>query len=106
MKVLHLPFGYPPDPPGGTEVYVRGLCRALGDRGVECAVAAPATGAPEVYEVDGVAVRRFPFDPADDLRDLYGPGCPRAAREVAALVRAEGADVVHLHACTRAVSPA
>ena len=29
MKILHFPFGYAPDPPGGTEAYVRGLCAAL-----------------------------------------------------------------------------
>ncbi len=106
MKVLHLPFGYAPDPPGGTEAYVRGLCAALRARGVECAVAAPATGEPGRYEVDGVSVHRFGFDPTDDPRALHGPGCARAVREAMEVVRAEGADVVHLHAYTRAVSPA
>ena len=106
MKVLHLPFGYPPDPPGGTEVYVRGLCRALAERGVASAVAAPTTGVAEEYEVDGVSVHRFGFDPPADLRDHHGPGCPRAVREVMRIVREERADVVHLHASTRAVSPA
>lgn len=106
MKVLHLPFGYAPDPPGGTEAYVRGLCAALRRRGVECAVAAPATGEAGRYEVDGVSVHRFGFDPTDDPRELHGPGCARAVREAMEVVRAEGADVVHLHAYTRAVSPA
>ncbi|HYW09930.1 MAG TPA: glycosyltransferase, partial [Longimicrobium sp.] len=105
MKTLHLPFGYPPDPPGGTEVYVRGLCRSLRARGVECAVAAPTTGPAGRYEVDGVDVHRFGFDETDDPRELHGPGCPRAVREFLGVMEMERPDVVHLHSFTRAVSP-
>ena len=42
MKVLHVPFGYYPDPVGGTEVYVAELASALRRLGIDSAVAAPA----------------------------------------------------------------
>ena len=103
MKVLQVPFGFPPDPVGGTEVYVEGLARALREYGVESVVAAP--GSARAYDHHGLAVRRFeatsgPIDPAV----LYGPGDPVAARAFGRILDEERPDVVHLHAFTPAVS--
>jgi len=41
MKVIHIPFGFAPDPVGGTEVYVAQLARDLQQLGVDAIIAAP-----------------------------------------------------------------
>ena len=57
MRVVHVPFGYFPDPVGGTEVYVAELARGLQSRGIESVVAAPARSlGSERYDHDGVPV--------------------------------------------------
>jgi hypothetical protein len=58
MRTLHLCYSFPPDPPGGTEVYVASLCRGLAAQGISAMVAAPGERE-DSYEVDGIAVRRF-----------------------------------------------
>ena len=105
MRVVHVPFGYFPDPVGGTEVYVAELARGLGARGVESTVAAPtARAGTERYEHDGVAVRRFSVDPHASVGELYGEGDPAAAKAIGAILDDVRADVLHLHAFTRAAS--
>lgn len=105
MKVVHVPFGYFPDAAGGTEVYVAELARGLAARGVESVVAAPSVhGASERYEHDGVAVHRFGIDPHASVSDLYGEGDPAAAAAIGAILGDVRADVLHLHAFTRAAS--
>ena len=104
MKVLHVPFGFYPDPPGGTEVYVAGLAAELQARGVDVVVAAPGR-CEQAYTHAGLAVRRFAL--AADVRDpreLYGEGDPRAAASFARFLDQERPDIVHLHAFTRGVS--
>jgi len=106
MKVVHVPFGYYPDVVGGTEVYVAGLARGLRARGVESVVAAPAhesLGAAR-YDHDGTPVYRFPMSPAATVEDVYGDGDERAASAIAATLDDARADVLHLHAFTRAAS--
>ena len=51
IRVVHVPFGFPPDPVGGTEVYVESLARELQARGVEAIVAAP--GEEAAYALEG-----------------------------------------------------
>lgn len=105
MRVVHVPFTYHPDAVGGTEVYVAELARELAPLGIESVVAAPASGqAGARYDYDGVAVHRFPVAPSDDIRDVYGDGDARAAAALDAVVAEERADVIHLHAFTRAAS--
>jgi glycosyltransferase involved in cell wall biosynthesis len=105
MKVLHLPFGYYPDAVGGTEVYVAELARGLEAHGVESAVAAPsADWRADEYQHDGVHVHRFSLGECRDVADLYGDGDEAAARAIAAIIDDIGADVLHLHAFTRAAS--
>ena len=105
MRVVHVPFGYFPDAVGGTEVYVSELARALRARGVESIVAAPASDdASRTYEHDGIPVVRFPIAPPDDVAELYGEGDEAAARAIAAILDDVDADVLHLHAFTRAAS--
>ena len=105
MKVVHVPFGYYPDAGGGTEVYVAELARGLRARGVESVVAAPsASPTPERYEHAGTPVYRFTMSPVADVDDLYGDGDVQAARAIGAILDDVRADVLHLHAFTRAAS--
>lgn len=103
MKILHLVYSFLPDPPGGTELYVETLCRALNRRGVSNVVAAPALVA-AAYEWAGFPVRRFAVDGAPPtVTRVYGAD-PRAAAHFAEILAAEQPDVVHQHALTPACS--
>jgi len=105
MRIVHVPFGYYPDPVGGTEVYVAELARGLRSRGVESIVAAPSAAlGRERYDHDGTAVFRFPVPPASGVEDLYGEGDASAAESIGGILDEVGADVLHLHAFTRAAS--
>jgi glycosyltransferase involved in cell wall biosynthesis len=105
MRVVHVPFGYYPDAVGGTEAYVAELARGLRVRGVDSVVAAPAgsLGAHR-YDHDGTPVYRFAMSPTDDVGELYGEGDPDAASAVSRILDEVRADVLHLHAFTRAAS--
>lgn len=103
MKVLHVPYSYPPDAPGGTEQYVAGLCEDLARLGIGAAVAAPAA-ASWSYVHQGVPVRRFAVGAALELEALYGAGDPQAAASFGAVLDDERPDVVHMHALTPACS--
>ena len=103
MKVLHVPYSYPPDAPGGTELYVAGLCDDLVALGIDAAVAAPAASSGS-YVHQGVPVRRFSVGAALELEALYGAGDSQAAASFAAVLDDERPDVVHMHALTAACS--
>lgn len=90
--VLQVAFGYFPDAAGGTEVYVRGLVRALADHGIAGAVAAPGLETGQ-YAVDGVPVRRYRARPVSG-----------ATSEFAAVLDALRPDLVHFHALSPAVN--
>ena len=105
MKVVHVPFGYYPDAVGGTEVYVAELARGLEPHGIESVIAAPSSrGRADEYQHDGVRVYRFSVGKCNDVSDLYGDGDDTAAHALAAILDDVGADVLHLHAFTRAAS--
>ena len=95
-------FSFPPDPPGGTEIYVAELCRNLQPLSVTNVVAAPATRDAR-YKIDGLDVRRFAGAEALSLEALYG-GDPTAAASFARVLDEERPDVVHQHAFTSACS--
>lgn len=104
MKVLHVPYSFPPDPPGGTEIYVDGLCRALAAHGIESVVAAPAAAA-RAYDIDGLQVRRFACsDEAMSLDALYGGGDPIATAAFGLVLDEVRPDIVHMHAISPACS--
>lgn len=103
MKVLHVPYGYYPDPVGGTEVYVQSLCRALQARELDVTIAAPGS-ANDAYVHAGIQVRRFGIAPHLDLRSQYGAGDAVAAANFGRVLDLERPDIVHLHAYTSAVS--
>ena len=103
MRVLHVTYGYWPDPVGGTEQYVAALARELRNLGVESVVAAPGA-ADDRHEHDGIRVRRFRHA-ADDvsLESLYG-GDARAAEAFDEILHDEAPDLVHQHAWSPACS--
>jgi len=107
VRVVHVPFGYFPDPVGGTEVYVAQLARDLRAHGVESVVAAPVDASVShryEYEYDGIPVCRFGVAAPSSVAELYGEGDEAAARSLAAILDDVSADVLHLHAFTRAAS--
>jgi glycosyltransferase involved in cell wall biosynthesis len=104
VKVIHVPFSFPPDPMGGTEVYVEALAHLQRRDGLTAIVAAPARHETSYWHRD-IWVRRFAVaESVTDIRELYGDGDKLAAEGFAKILAAEGADLVHLHAFTRAVS--
>ncbi|MEO8481903.1 MAG: glycosyltransferase [Acidobacteriota bacterium] len=104
MKVLHVPYSFPPDPPGGTEIYVDGLCRVLEPHGIQSVVAAPAD-ADRAYDIDGLPIRRFACSAsAMSLEALYGGGDPIATASFARVLDEERPDVLHMHAISPACS--
>ena len=103
LRILHVLFGYYPDPIGGTEVYVEALARYQSESGLQVCIAAP--GAQDAhYQHMGIEVFRFELNPSEDLADLYGEGDPRGAESLERIVKNFKADVVHFHAFTRGVS--
>ena len=102
-RTLHVCYSFPPDPPGGTEVYVASLCRELAAQGIGAVVAAPGERE-QSYEVDGISVRRFQHNRALKLEEIYA-GDPIAAASFGRVLDRERLDVVHQHALTPACSP-
>lgn len=103
MIVVHVPYTFFPDPPGGTEVYVRALAQEQKKRGIAAMVAAPADR-DSSYLHEGLPVRRFAISSSNTLNDLYGEGDRHAAQSFARILDEECPDLVHLHAFTSAVS--
>jgi glycosyltransferase involved in cell wall biosynthesis len=104
VKVLHVVFSYPPDPMGGTEVYVAGLARALATRSVETVIAAPDVEE-RTYQWDGLTVRRFASAVGQQSLDVvYGGGDPIASASFARVLDDVRPDVVHQHALSPACS--
>ncbi|QSJ15275.1 glycosyltransferase [Nostoc sp. UHCC 0702] len=104
MRVIQVPFGFYPDPVGGTEVYVDALSRNLQQQGVEVLLAAPGE-INQSYLYHQLPVRRYAIsNKIKNLRELYGEGDRQAALEFSRILEAEQPDLVHLHAFTNGVS--
>jgi glycosyltransferase involved in cell wall biosynthesis len=104
MISLHAPFGFFPDPVGGTEVYVAELANALARQGHPAIVAAPATQDAD-YTYQGLSVRRFAAsDRLSDVSQLYGGSDQDAARRFGRILDRDRPDIFHMHAFTRACS--
>jgi glycosyltransferase involved in cell wall biosynthesis len=104
VKILHVPFTFYPDAPGGTEVYVESLARYQIEQGVEAEIAAPGPES-RFYWRRGLPVNRFATGDAPlSLRDLYGEGDKLAADAFVEILDRCRPDLVHLHAFTSGVS--
>jgi glycosyltransferase involved in cell wall biosynthesis len=107
VKVVHIPYTFAPDPVGGTEIYVEGLCHELRAREIEPLIVAPSSkGVEEAYEHNGLRVYRLSSTSKTKsmLHELYGDGDPEFAAAFAKILDQERPDAVHIHAFTRAVS--
>ncbi len=101
---MHVPFGYFPDPVGGTEIYVQGLAGELAGMGFDNVICAPGR-ADAAYDHEGLPVRRFAVTQGRvKLRDLYGEGDDCAAAGFEKILQSERPDLVHFHAFTMGVS--
>jgi glycosyltransferase involved in cell wall biosynthesis len=104
VKVLHVPYSFLPDPPGGTEIYVDGLCRELRWRGVESVVAAPGDRDAR-YQVHDLEVWRFACaSTSASLDAIYGAGDAIATAAFARVLDEARPDVLHQHALSPACS--
>jgi glycosyltransferase involved in cell wall biosynthesis len=101
--VLHVPFGYFPDPVGGTEIYVAGLIAALRAHGLEGGVAAPGE-AYAAYAHDQVPAFRFARAASPTFASAYGAPDEDAVLSFRAVLAQLRPRIVHLHARTAAVS--
>lgn len=97
MIVLHVAYSFPPDPPGGTEVYVRGLAEDLARVGITSVIAAPAHE-DRIDQVDGLAVHRYATVASPDVEGLYGRGDALAGDRFDRVLAQVAPDVVHVHA--------
>lgn len=104
IKSLHVPFGFRPDPIGGTEVYVEHLVKSLTRCGAEAIIAAPGKEY-SAYEHDGINIIRYAVsDKPSDLRELYGGGDALSALQFRRILDEQNPQIVHLHAFTKGVS--
>lgn len=103
MKVLHCSYSALPDPPGGTELYVGALCRALKRVGVDSVVIAPGAS-DRAFEEDGYRTRTFALRGPITLESLYGGEDKQASDVFGRLLDQEAPDVVHQHALSPACS--
>jgi glycosyltransferase involved in cell wall biosynthesis len=107
LKAIHVPYTFPPDPAGGTEVYVEALARELRSCGVESLIVAPSSSnLEESYNHRGLRVRRYceGRKSRSTLREVYGLGSAEAAAGFARILDEERPDLVHVHAFSQAVS--
>jgi glycosyltransferase involved in cell wall biosynthesis len=103
MKSLHVVYAFPPDPVGGTEVYVAALGHGLRALGQTPVIAAP--GPVEHGDVDGLRVRRFAFETTPkELAVVYGRPDRIAVAAFERLLDEERPDIVHQHAVSPACS--
>ena len=95
MRILHWTESFWPRL-GGAEQFVRRLAAASVARGHACLVISDAaSGLDAVDEIDGITVRRAPFQSALAQRDL--PAVAALARQAAAIVDDFAPAVVHVH---------
>lgn len=102
LRVLQVPFTWYPDPVGGTEVYVAGLCHGLRAQGIDAQVAAPL-GAGGMAPDDGIPVHRFALEAAPTRAQLWARVDKLATAAFEALLDRLAPQIVHLHAHTPAV---
>jgi glycosyltransferase involved in cell wall biosynthesis len=103
IPVLHVPYTFFPDQPGGTEIYVAALIADMRRHGYSGVVAAPAESE-STYTHDDVRVLRFKKNPFPSLDAAYGAPDEIAAESFRKILRQVKPRIVHIHAHTAAVS--
>jgi glycosyltransferase involved in cell wall biosynthesis len=99
MRIVQAVGWYFPEQLGGTEIYVRGLCRRLRTAGCEVAVAAPEPGAeaPRTYEYEGVEVFRYPIPAEPTKTECQNQTMVRGAEYFHRWLADRRPDVFHCH---------
>jgi glycosyltransferase involved in cell wall biosynthesis len=102
VTVVHALSWYFPDSIGGTEIYVRGLCRRLRDAGVDVRVAAPTPrrGVPDQYTHDGVPVFRYRVSAQPTRAEATHHVPTRGSQAFHAWLAQIRPDVLHVHSLT------
>src|SRR5262249_4644904 len=103
VKILHLLYSFPPDPAGGTEIYVERLSRDLSEFGIDSVIVAPGPREAE-YEWRGLRVRRIASRAVLPIDVLYAGTDTDALSSFAHVLEEEAPDVLHQHAFTAACS--
>jgi glycosyltransferase involved in cell wall biosynthesis len=105
MRVLMIPNSFFPDPPGGTEVGVLELAKALRQLGVGAVVAAPDGPEPGAarYAWEGISVYRYPVDQHANAAGAMNIPDPGLTASFAALLEELKPDLLSLHAWTPGV---
>jgi glycosyltransferase involved in cell wall biosynthesis len=103
IPVLHVPYTFFPDLPGGTEIYVAALIRGMREHGYDGVVAAPAETESN-YTHDDIPVHRFKKNPLPSLDAAYGAPDEVAAQSFRKIFQQVNPRIVHIHAHTAAVS--
>lgn len=100
MRVLLVPNIFFPSPPGGTEVGVLELAKALRLKGVEAMVAAPHWDGEfiENYQWEGVPVWRYRVTERSLQAGAIDMEDPEQSRHFESLLQETGAEVLSLHA--------
>jgi len=100
MRVLLVPNIFFPDPPGGTEVGVLALAKALRNNGIEAMVAAPHWNGEfrDHYQWEDVPVWRYRVTERSMQSGAIDMEDPEQSRHFEALLRETGAEVLSLHA--------
>lgn len=99
MRVLLVPNIFFPDPPGGTEVGVLELAKALRLKGVEAMVAAPHWDGTfvETYNWEGVPVWRYRVTENSMRTGAVDREYPEQSHHFELLLKETGAEVLSLH---------
>jgi glycosyltransferase involved in cell wall biosynthesis len=103
IPVLHVPYTFFPDQPGGTEVYVAALIAGMREHGYDGVVAAPAE-IESTYIHNGIRVHRFQKNSLPSLDAAYGAPDEMAAQSFRKIIERVKPRILHLHAHTAAVS--
>ena len=98
LKVLHCLSNFFPDKTGGTEIYVAGLCHALGALGVSAIIVKPNfSGTASSYVHQGLLVKEYnETSCASELLQM-GMELPNGMQAFKEILLAEQPDAVHFH---------
>lgn len=103
IRVLHVPYTFFPDQPGGTEIYVAALIEGMREHGYDGIVAAPAER-DSIYDHNDIRVYRFKQNPLSSLDAAYGAPDEIAAQSFRNIIQEVKPRILHVHAHTAAVS--
>ena len=98
MKVIHCLRNYFPDKTGGTEIYVRGLCKALAAFGVSVVIVKPNfSGTAASYVFDGISIKEYNETASPTVSLQSGVEPPAGLQAFKNILLEEQPNAVHFH---------